>query len=89
MSLATVKAEQEKLTRDWHRAEAFLDQKIPLTPRFWQSMANFWAAMERFDAIENSLRRSGFRGCIQGSNCNDQVVSCYACAPLTLEEVMA
>ena len=83
-----VRTEQEKLTRDWHRAEAFLDKKVPLTPTFWANMALFWQAMERFDALENSLRRSGFTGCLQGSNCNDQVVSCRACLPIPTAEAL-
>ena len=83
-----VRREQEKLTRDAHRAEAFLDKKIPLTPKFWANMELLWQAMNRWEAIESSLRRSGFTGCIQGSNCNDQVVSCKACLPIPTAEAL-
>lgn len=89
MTVEVVRAQQDNLTRRWRQAEAFLDSGKPLTPRFHANLVKYEQAMTVFEAVENSLRREGYKGCIRSWNtptknerCNDQVVSCYACGPV-------
>lgn len=70
---------QDQLTERWAKAEKFLDTSKPLTPAFWQSMANYWSLMDAFDKEEKFIRAEGHEGCIREDDCSGQVVSCEAC----------
>lgn len=72
---------QDWVTRQWTRAEQWYDKGEPETPQVTASLVKIWQGMVRFEAVERSLRRTGFTGCIAPERgCGEQAISCTACA---------
>ena len=76
---------QSAMTQGWERACEWLDRMEPLTERFYANMERrVWQPMARFDAVEDSLRRSGFEGCIRGEQgCDAFLQSCQHCSAIS------
>ena len=72
---------QTWLTRQGDRAADWLLKGEPETPQFKAGMERIWEAMELFKAVESSLRRAGYEGCIRPeTGCAAYMVSCLYCA---------